>query len=250
MAELPPIVIADWISEELQSTDFILLRRAVEQVLTNHSVTKSEEETAELAEKVDSVVLDKLRFKQQEQQEKGIEPTFELDISTGDTYIKSTNLIAKKTLNRLKKLSPEDFEDFCVQVLSCLGASAIRVGGANDDGIDFIGYDLPTGQIVTPAINLSRPIVLGQAKRYPDKKVDVHEVRSFLGAALVKLEDIKREKSRYGLHSPAVFAFWTTSNFTDSALKFSSKSGLWILGGLALAQLAIRLNLNIVRDIE
>jgi restriction endonuclease Mrr len=249
MAELPPSIIAEWISEEIRNSEFILLRRVLEQVLNDNSVTKSEEETAELAEKLESIVLNKLREKQEEQLDKGIEPTFELDVSIGDTYIKSTNLIAKKTLGKLKRLSPLEFEDFCVLILSSLGASALRVGGTNDDGIDFIGYELPTSKFITPALNLSKPIVLGQAKRYPDRKIDVHDVRSFLGAALVKLDEIRREKSRYGLHAPAIFAFWTTSNFTDSALKFSSKSGIWILGGLALAQLAIKLDLEIAKEI-
>jgi hypothetical protein len=35
--------------------------------------------------------------------------------------------------------------------------------------------------------------------------------------------------------------------FSDAAIKFSSKSGLWILGGLALAQLAIKLDLEIAK---
>lgn len=248
MAELPPSIIADWIAEEIQNNEFILLRRALEFVLNSHSVTRSEEETAEFAEKLESLVLNKLHEKQEDQINKGIEPTFELDISTGDSYIKSSNWTAKKTLSRLKRLLPIEFEDFCVLVLNSLGASATRVGGTDDDGIDFIGYDLPISRMITPALNLSKPIVLGQAKRYPERKIDVHDVRSFLGAALVKLEDIKREKSRYGLHCPAVFAFWTTSNFTDSAIKFSSKSGLWILGGLALAQLAIKLDLDIAKE--
>lgn len=249
MADLPPSIIAEWISEEWQSPDYVPLRRALEQVLNTHSVTKSEEETAELAEKIEEVVLNKLLERKEEQIAKGIEPTFELEISVGDNYIKSDNIVAKKTLGRLKRLSPEDFEKFCADVLTALGANGIRVGGVKDNGIDFIGYDLPTSNIITPALNLSKPIVLGQAKRYPDRRIELYEVRSFLGAALIKLDDIRREKSRYGLFSPAVFAFWTTSNFTGDALEFSTKSGLWTLSGLALAQLAIKLNLDISKDV-
>ena len=245
MLQIPPHIVARWISEGIQDIEFVRLRLVIEQILKEH-VTQSEEEISETAEEFQHKIYDSLCRIQEEQKQHGVEPTFTFDSSTGDIYIKSSNREAINILNKLIGLSPEGFEVFCAKVLSALGANGIRVGGVKDGGIDFIGYGLPVSNISTPALYQSSPLVIGQAKRYKaENLISVHDLRSFLGAGLISSDRSIREQERYGLFSPVVYAFWTTSDFNHDAHLFAIQSGMWHLNGIALAQLTIRLKIHI-----
>jgi len=174
----------------------------------------------------------------------GTEPSFLLEGEPGTAYIKAQNVEAVETLIKLKLLSPMEFEQFCSEMLRNLGATANTVGGTGDGGVDFIAFNLPIGKIDIAALHACYPTVIGQAKRYNDRFITVTDLRCFLGGALIKADEIKRTYDRYGIFSPTAYAFWTTSEFHNSAREFARNAGLWCLGGLSLAQLSLRIGLN------
>lgn len=87
--------------------------------------------------------------------------------------------------------------------------------------------------------------VIGQAKRYnPDNFVSETELRKFVGGAIYKASTLKSTISSLGVIAPISYAFWTTSNFHPDAITYARNMGLWYLNGLALAQLANRMDID------
>jgi restriction endonuclease Mrr len=243
MSEPSPFYVARWIADKLREDNFISLRLAIENALHSITYEASEETITDLAEKCEHLVFAELGRIAEQLIHDGTEPSFLLDDEPGTAYIKSQNIEAIKTLERIKLLSPENFELFCAGTLEALGAKASQVvGGKNDGGVDFIAFDMPVSRIEIAALHACYPIVIGQAKRWNDKPISVTDLRSFVGGAIVKADEIKRKYTRYGIFSPIVYAFWTTSDFLPSAREYSVNAGLWCLGGLSLAQLALRIS--------
>jgi hypothetical protein len=245
MTDPKPYIIANWIADDLRSVDYFSFRDQIQETLKNHMSSWSEEKIAETAEKLESAIFFELGQIADQLLQDGIEPSFQIDGEPGTAYIKSINLEATSELIRLRKKTPEEFELFCSNVLSSLGAVSRNVGGTGDGGIDFISTDLPVSNCKFTALRGCNPVVIGQAKRYKDGNlVNVNEVREFLGGALLKQDEIKREKESLGLFTPVIFAFWTTSNFTSPARKFLRDAGIWYLSGFSLAQLSLYLGVE------
>ena len=248
MADPKPYNVAFWISTEIQELSFISLRTALEGALKVHLPAWSDEQIAERAEGLENDVFHQLGIIADQLRRDGVEPSFALEGEPGTAYIKAQNIEAVVVLAQLRKLPPGEFEQFCADLLAGLGATTRKVGGTGDGGVDFIATDLPVSTHEIAALRACYPIIIGQAKRYKeDNLVSVTEIRAFLGAAVVRSDDIKREDSRFGIYSPVAYAFWTTSDFNLPARKFAYRSGLWCLNGLSLAQLALRLGLPIAR---
>ncbi len=244
MSDPSPFYIARWIADEIRESNFISLQTAIENSIKDHIPQFSEEKVSDLVEKNEPEVFTSLGEISDQLRRNGTEPSFLLEGEPGTSYIKSQNIEFVTTLTRLKQLSPEEFEQFCAKLLSALGAASNTVGGSNDGGVDFTAFDLPVSIIEIAALHACCLTVIGQAKRYNDRLITVTDLRSFLGGAIVKSDDIKRSYIRYGIYSPTVYAFWTTSDFHQSARDYGISAGLWCLGGLSLAQLAFRIGIQ------
>jgi hypothetical protein len=246
MSELKAHVLAKWVSDDLADSNFVPLRMVLERALGEHIPDWSEERVADVAEKLEAEALGELRTIAEGLRQLGTEPPFVVAGEPGAIYIRAENMSARQVLASIKSLTGREFEDFCAALLEALGAASKVVGGSGDGGIDFTAYDLPVAKVETLAVRGSYPFVVGQAKRYLDGNlVSVNALRDFLGGAVVRADTIRREFERFGLFSPAVFAFWTTSSFTAAGRRFAVEAGIWALDGLPLAQLAIRLGLPI-----
>jgi hypothetical protein len=217
MADPKPHVVARWIADDLPGDGFRTLRTAIEEVLRIHLRSTSAEYISELAEALEPSVYVQLGVVDDQCRSDGVEASFILDGPPEGAYLKPTGLEARALLADLAALDPVEFEHFCVRLLLALGADSRQVGGTNDGCVDFEAVDLPlrSGLLAT---SKCRPTVIGQAKRYkPGNLVTVAEVREFLGAALLKADQLRRRSTAIGLYSPIVFAFWTTSNLNAPA---------------------------------
>ncbi len=247
MSAPTPYVVASWIASEIQDQAYVTLRSVIELTLRLHIGSMSEEGVADLAEELEVDVFRNLQLITDQLLRVGTESSFLLDGDPGSAYIKVQNQKAVKLLTYLKSMSPAEFEGFCAKILTRLGANARSTGKTNDGGVDFVATDIPISNENSLALKMSYPLLVGQAKRYKENNlVSVTDLRAFLGGALIKADEIKRQEERFGLYSPTIFAFWTTSDFNMPARKFAVDSGLWCLNGLSLAQLTIKLDLDIV----
>jgi restriction endonuclease Mrr len=243
MADPKPYVVARWISSEMRDVAFIPLQDAVAAVVARRLTEKSPEELAELSEGLAPAVFDELLIVSVQNADRGVEATFELAGERGDAHIRAAQTEAPLVLEKLLGLSPKAFEDFCASVLSAIGGKGQSVGRVGDGGVDFLAMAVPFGSSSGAAFRAACPLVVGQAKRYKeDNLVSEAEVRDFLGGALVRAVQVQRDNN-YGLMSPVVFAFWTTSELNAKAMEYAKRAGVWYLGGLALAQLAARLQI-------
>jgi restriction endonuclease Mrr len=246
MAKPKPYIIAKWVAEEITEATYVDLRSTIDSTLRSHMTEYSKEQIEELTEILERDVFSELGVVANQSIESGVEPTFVLEGVPGSAYIKAHNIEALSILTRIRSISPSEFEQICADILKALGATSRRVGRSGDGGVDFIATDLPVSPECRIALRACHPIVIGQAKRYKeDDLVTVTDMRSFLGGALLKADELKRTDDRFGLYSPVSFAFWTTSDFNKPAREFAKLAGLWRLGGLALAQLILHLKLTI-----
>lgn len=246
MAEPKPHIVARWISEEIGNVEFLRLHDVVEQVLSQHLVGWSREAVAELSEELVPEVFVHLGRIRDHNVDQGIEPTYELSEELGAAYIKGLPSRAPELLAQLRNIEPKRFERFCARVLIEMGAEGSDVGGTKDGGVDFIAFNLPVARHAGAAFRGSYPIVLGQSKRYGQNRlVSVSDLRSFVGAAVVREDQLKRVDERFGIYTPVVYAFWTTSDFTGEGRAYAKRAGLWCLGSLALAQVTLRLGIDI-----
>ncbi|MHB8087129.1 MAG: restriction endonuclease [Anaerolineaceae bacterium] len=244
MAEPLPFHVSRWISEEIQETTFIPLKESIEKVVHKHIAPWSIEQISEYAEKYENEVFDCLGRITDELQKNGIETSFILDGEPGTAYIKGESVIFPQILSMIKEKTPKEFEEFCAEILERIGAKTQAIGKTGDGGVDFVATEFPVTNIPIISLKACYPMVIGQAKRYKDDNfVSLPEVRSFIGGALIKQDELKREYSRYGILSPVVYAFWTTSNFNAEAQNYSNQVGIWYLNGMALAQLANKLDM-------
>ena len=116
-------------------------------------------------------------------------------------------------------LSPEEFEDLCVDLLSWMGYRNVRrVGGSGDMGLDILCLDEYGGRVGV------------QCKRYsPGRRVTAREVREFIGAL-----------SLYGCDSGILF---TTSDLTDEGWEEVRIHGnITVIDGLELRSMLRKLH--------
>ena len=137
------------------------------------------------------------------------------------------------------------FEELCAEVLKKLGWHETGcIGGKQDDGVDFCGFGFPDNQLFNLPIPLNcRALVIGQAKCYKQgNNVTETEIRKFVGGALKKLNDF-RKSGKVGVLTPVIFAFWTSSDFNDSAKEYAKTMGIWFMNGRTLVEYLDKLDL-------
>ncbi len=147
-------------------------------------------------------------------------------------------------LRRIREMNPFKFEELCAKILGAMGAEAFATPPVNDGGVDFVGMLLRPVPIGYALPRKSSVTVIGQAKRYArGKNVCLNELRQFVGAAR-KYRDHMRGNNNFGVLSPVLLAYWTTSEFDESALQFAREMGIWTLEGATLCEYVLSLNLE------
>ena len=199
----------------------------------------SPEARAELAEKLLPKLLEPLNRKREELQDDGIEPNFEVTGDVDSAYVRATPSEAPGYRATLSAIEGAPFELFCSNVLKAMGATSAVVGQSHDQGVDFVGRNLP---LCTPASVGARIHIIGQAKCYKlDNNVRETEMREFIGGAIKRVSDPQDELIyRAEPLAPVIYAFWTTSDFHHLARTYARQVGIWYLNGLGLAQLALK----------
>lgn len=133
---------------------------------------------------------------------------------------------SRDLLGKLKKLHPNDFENYIADMYSRLGYKTEKVGGSYDGGVD----------VVAIKDNIKYYI---QCKKYITSKVSVGDVRDFAGALMDKLSQGK------GI-------FITTNIFTTEAEKYAEDKPIELVDGdelLKLVKLANKEN-EIIKNKE
>ena len=125
----------------------------------------------------------------------------------------------RDTLGKLKKLHPNDFENYIADMYLQLGYKTEKVGGSYDGGIDVIAEKDGIKHYI-------------QCKKYITSKVSVGDVRNFAGALMDKFSQGK------GI-------FITTNIFTTEAEKYAEDKPIELIEGddlLRLIKLANKQN--------
>ena len=133
---------------------------------------------------------------------------------------------SKGTLNEIRNLTPDGFEEYIAQLFKLMGYKAEKVGGSYDGGIDVVAEKNGKKHYI-------------QCKKFINKQVTVHDVRDFYGAITDKLADAK-----------AIFI--TTNVYTLEAEKFCEDKPIELIDGQGLIKL-LQKNDNIqdqVRSLE
>lgn len=117
----------------------------------------------------------------------------------------------RQMLDRLRDLSPSEFEGYIGNLYRKLGYDTKVVGGRSDGGIDVIADKDGVRSYI-------------QCKRYKTSTVSVHDVRDFYGALVNKLTNSKG-------------VFVTTNIFSKEAELFSEGKPIELLDGFKLIKL-------------
>lgn len=243
---LPADVVARWLEEDCETTEFRGLRLVISEVLLARVRKYSPEYAAEFAEAVEGQVIRSLEDRSEEYRRDGVSPGFEIQVDGADAYFKTKCSPEKTFVEKLRAMSPAGFEVFCSDILQALSGQAVVEGKPADGGVDFYAFDLAPGGEKGPAPYASRIWIIGQSKRYQLRNdITEKQLREFVGGALRKLDELReRHPGRYGILTPVLFAFWTTSDFDRNAKSYARHMGLWYLNGVGLAQLALRVGLT------
>lgn len=244
MAEISPDTIARWIALDVVEPTFRTLFQTALDVLSMRLEGLSEERRAETVERLIARLVAPLERIRQESLDDGFEPRFELSLDEDTAYIRAVGGESHDFLERLRGVTSDVFEEFCVRVLVGLGGRGTVLGQTGDGGVDFAARDI---NLCTPATIGARIFVIGQAKRYSvTNLVSETQLREFVGGALRRLHNHEDSVTfRPGILSPIIFAFWTTSDFQPSARRWARAMGLWYLNGVGVSQLAMRLGVSL-----
>ncbi|NTW26875.1 MAG: hypothetical protein HGA36_00965 [Candidatus Moranbacteria bacterium] len=111
----------------------------------------------------------------------------------------------KNTLEKIRMMTPSEFESFVCNLFDHLGYKTQRTGGPNDGGIDVIAEKNGIEHYI-------------QCKKFITRQVSVGEMRDFYGAIVDKLANAK--------------AFFITTNvFTLEAEKFAAGKPIELVDG-------------------
>ncbi|KJR40192.1 mrr restriction system protein [Candidatus Magnetoovum chiemensis] len=242
MADPTPYNIALWIINECRNKDYESTKNIINSVLASKLTKKSAEEIAEITEDTNSKVIEVLRNICADDREDGRKPRFEItDESNGDVYIRFFETTNLTLLEELINGDPKIFEKFCAILCKKMGAKeSRRIETKYDSGVDFIGFSVSLGNSL-PCPSNSRTIILGQAKKYSKDRITLSDVQKFIGGAL---KETNEQRKKYGVLTPALYAFWTTSEFNKDAKEYCKNMGIWYLDGYALTELANSLGID------
>lgn len=234
--------IARLVEEHLRATKWQQLADAISLALEKQFPEMPVSLRSELVEEHAGYVEEILRESRALQIDDGGIPTFELD--KRDPYIRRINEKHTLLASKLRRLDPFYFEVVCRRILEKLGGTAENTQRTNDGGVDFFALDLPPLSSGFPVPRTAALTVIGQAKRYAENnEVTETEIRKFLGGAMLKQDELRKE-NKIRVLSPVFYAFWTTSDLHANARTFSQKMGIWHLDGLALSEYIMRLDLE------
>jgi len=240
-----PYQIAHWIAEGVDHAEPRNLREVIETTIRTRSDIQSPDEVAELSEAIEAYVHYQLGVVSDQMVQEGVEPTYVVEGQPGSAYLIGQNIQATELLSRMKRLQPKEFERLCSEILVRMGAKGKHVGGTDDDAVDFYAKDVPLGGTNIAAVKVCRVVLVGQAKRYANSAVTMTDVRNFVGGALVRADKLRREDDSLGVAGPLILAYWTTSRFNKRAEEYGRKAGVWMLRGMALAQLVHSLEIDL-----
>lgn len=245
MGKLNPNKVANWLVENGTNIEYKKLQDVLYDILEQKISKWSEEQIWDFIEEYSDDVARELFRKEDQFRIDGIEPTFDISDEDDIHYISFFDRPEIEFLRKLQSDTPENFEYFCKNLLIKLGGSAEVTGGSYDGGIDFIGYDLQINNLPQASTIGSNILVVGQSKRYTGgNHVNEKELREFVGASIKRIDTIKIQKESIGILQPIILAFWTTSDFHANAIKYAKKMGIWYLNGIALSQMALKLNMK------
>jgi restriction system protein len=126
----------------------------------------------------------------------------------------------KSTLEKIRNLTPVQFEDFVCDLFNRLGYKTERIGGPNDDGIDVVATKDGAKHYI-------------QCKKYITSQVGVGAMRDFYGALVDKLSKNKAY-------------FITTNIFTLDAEKFAEGKSIELVDGNKLMEYVKLSGINVV----
>lgn len=238
----PTQVIVQWVVEGAIATnerlDFLCTR-----VLEKKLVGWSKDEIAELAEEeANGYLPEALRNEYAKRVEDGGTPFFEID-DNAPPYIKKAENVLFALSAQLRQMDWKLFENLCGKILTQLGGHSKVTGQPNDGGVDFYATGIKSHSKNLPLPRNAAMCVIGQAKRYKEQLVSESEIRKFVGGALLKLEELKRQQA-LGLLGPTIFAFWTSSMLHENAREFAKAMGIWYMDGMTFAQYIQELGLE------
>ena len=247
MADLSADTLAFWLAQDATNTNYRPLFDVKTDLLAARLPERSAEQRADLAERLLLKISDSLGQIARDSIDDGVEPSFELSSEESTLYFKVLKTDALSFRDKLLKLTPAGFEDFCASLLKKLGGDARVIGKTGDGGIDFVARNISLSGSPGPATIGAQTLVLGQAKRYArDNLVVETDLRGFVGSAMKRSHDPEDVATyRRAILAPLSLAFWTTSDFQPSAKRYAKIVGLWYLNGTGLAQLALRLGVKV-----
>ena len=235
MAAVSSQVLALWTSEQIEGTQWVLLRDVAVDACRVRLKGKSEDERLELIEKNLPFIAEHLRNDRASMLADGIVPKYEID-EEERPYVRRCGDEYPEILKQLRTRDPFEFERLCAEILSKLGARSEVTGKTWDGGVDFLAIDFDFVPDGLPTPNACRAAVIGQAKRYKDgNAVKESDLRKFVGGALRRRHELIRHQ-RISPLSPVVYAFWTTSSFESNARAFGRAMGIWYMEGSTLAK--------------
>lgn len=242
MAELSSQVIAQWAIERLESENWVSLSELCIQGIREQNKF-TEPVIEESVERELHYVEEILRNKAACDNENGEIVTFEID--NDEPYVRKICNVCPPILKTIRDMDATKFEILCAEILKELGWNETGcIGGTQDDGVDFYGFGFPNNQLLGLPIPLScKVILIGQAKRHKQSNVSETEIRKFVGGALKKLNNF-RKAGKVGVLTPAIFAFWTSSDFTDPAKDYAKAMGIWFMNGRTLVEYLHKLDLE------
>lgn len=232
---------AAWVKSSGLSEDWQLLREVLHRVMSDKWTGHSDSEIADFVDEHWEFVADHLRIEMSEAELDGAVCNFRID-DEDDPYVQSTGENTDDLLAKLKRLCPFQFEDVCKRVLDRLGGQSQVTQKSRDGGIDFfsVGIDILPDGINAPI--QCRASVIGQAKRFTSRLVAEKALREFVGASVLKRNELRIARSVSPL-SPILLAFWTTSNFDPNCKSFARNAGVWLMDGHTLSAYLQRLGL-------
>lgn len=236
-------VLAAWVKDELQGTEWASLRAVCLQAVVRRWRGLNETQLSEFIESNLSHVAEHLREEVGEWAIDGSSPVFEID-NEPVPYIRLLEDESRGVLIRLRTIQPSWFESVCARILKELGADSQVTQMSNDGGVDFLGLNL---NIVPRALGVPaacKAVVIGQAKRYKAGNViGETPLREFVGAAMLARYNLLRD-GKCGPLAPFLLAFWTTSDFEPNAKRYARALGVWYMDGRTLSNYVARLGLT------
>ncbi len=243
-------VVSFWVQEELSDYKWASLRTVAISALQRRW-PKPDQALEEFVDEEHRLhyIAEQLRNDLSDRVIDGRVKDFEVDYES-PPYIRRLSPRRPTLLDKLRRVSPFDFEGVCSKILENLGADAATTQKTNDGGVDFTATKLKIIHSTLPMPVSCHGVVIGQAKRYKEGAlISETKLREFVGASLLKRHQMasvsaQMQESAVPPLMPTLFAFWTTSDLEPNAKKYARAVGLWYMDGITLSAYAQELGLK------